>query len=317
MESSPSRHPATVPGNREAPVVIGAPLVSLSGVSCSYPLPGGGSRPALRDISLEIRPNETLVVLGANGAGKSTLAALLAGVAAPTEGTVVRSSLTGNDEYPVLPAGLVTQNPEDCFCSPTVLEEMGVVLENLERDPAGIGRAVDAMLAEIGLSGHADAHPSRLSGGQKQLLAIAAVLIAEPPLLVLDEPLTLLDGPGRAEVEKLLARSRASGSATVFFTSEVEETARGERVLVLHRGSVVWEGPPADLPTDKDTLEPWGLLPPDSPSPGNPDFNETVKAQGARAMGSPRRRGAFCEHQRGCAATGPGSSHGSGGRCGK
>ena len=161
----------------------------------------------------------------------------------------------------MLPAGLVTQNPEDCFSSPVVLEEMGVVLENLERDPAEIDRAVDAMLAEIGLAGHAQSHPGQLSGGQKQLLAIASVLIAEPPLLVLDEPLTLLDGPGRAEVEKLLARSRADGSATVFFTSEVEDAARGERVLVLHRGAVVWEGAPADLPLDDATLESWGLLP--------------------------------------------------------
>jgi energy-coupling factor transport system ATP-binding protein len=139
---------------------------------------------------------------------------------------------------------------------------MGVVLENLERDPVEIDRAVEGMLEEIGLAGHALSHPGRLSGGQKQLLAIASVLIAEPPLLVLDEPLTLLDGPGRAEVEKLLARSRADGSAAVFFTSEVEETARGERVLVLHRGEVVWEGAPADLPRDVASLSCWGLLPP-------------------------------------------------------
>lgn len=253
----------------------GAPLVSLRSASFSYPLPGGGSRPALRELSLEVRPGETLVVLGANGAGKSTLAALLAGAESPTAGEIVRAPTAADDERPTLPAGLVTQNPEDCFCSPVVREEMGVVLENLERDPAGIGRAVDAMLAEIGLSGHADAHPSRLSGGQKQLLAIAAVLIAEPPLLVLDEPLTLLDGPGRAEVERLLARSRADGSATVFFSSEIEDAARGERVLVLHRGAVVWAGAPANLPRDEASLAPWGLLPPDV-MPADPAAHHAV-----------------------------------------
>jgi len=240
-----------------------SPLVTLSGVSFSYPLPGGGARAALKGVDFEVWPGQFIVVLGANGAGKSTLAALLAGVVSPTAGMVARAGAAADNARPVLPAGLVTQNPEDCFSTPMVLEEMGVVLENLEREPAEIDRAVAGMLAEIGLAGHARSHPGQLSGGQKQLLAIASVLIAEPPLLVLDEPLTLLDGPGRAEVEKLLARSRDEGGATVFFTSEVEEAARGERVLVLYRGTVVWEGAPQALPVEAAPLAAWGLLPPD------------------------------------------------------
>jgi energy-coupling factor transporter ATP-binding protein EcfA2 len=264
-----------------------SPLVTLGGVSFSYPLPGGGSRPALRDVSLEIRPGESIVVLGANGAGKSTLAALLAGVAAPTQGAVARAPAADGEMRPVLPAGLVTQNPEDCFSSPIVLEEMGVVLENLERDPVEIDRAVAGMLAEIGLAGHAQSHPGQLSGGQKQLLAIASVLIAEPPLRVLDEPLTLLDGPARAEVEKLLARSQAAGSATVLFTSEVEEATRGERLLVLHRGSVVWDGAPHDLPLDNATLESWGLLPLEPAALRNPDLDGTPRPKGWREAVSP------------------------------
>jgi energy-coupling factor transport system ATP-binding protein len=211
---------------------------------------------------LTIRPGESVVVLGANGAGKSTLAALLAGVVVPNTGSVVRAAPPLADGRPSLPAGLVTQNPEDCFSSPLVREELGVVLENLDRDPGEIERAVEAMLVEVGLDGHAGAHPAQLSGGQKQLLAVASLLIAEPPLLLLDEPLTLLDGQGRAEVEQLLARSRADGAASVFFSCEVEDAARGERVLILHRGTVVWEGAPADLPRDEAALAPWGLLPP-------------------------------------------------------
>jgi energy-coupling factor transport system ATP-binding protein len=243
----------------------GVPLVSLRNVSFSYPMPGGGSQPALRDVTFQVRAGESVVVLGPSGAGKSTLAALLAGVAQPTEGEVVRSVAADVDALPVLPVGLVTQNPEDCFSSPVVREELGVVLENLERDHAEIDRAVDALLAEIGLDGHAEAHPATLSGGQKQLLAIASVLIAAPPLLVLDEPLTLLDAPGRAEVERLLGRRRDPEAATVYLTSEVDDVLRGERVVVLHRGAIAWEGAPADLPSGETALAAWGLLPPEGP----------------------------------------------------
>ncbi len=246
----------------------GAPLVSLRAVAYSYPLPGGGSRPALRDLSLELFPGESLVVLGANGAGKSTLAQVLAGVLAPISGEVHRGPEAAEGPL-VLPVGLVMQNPEDCFSTPLVREEMGVVLENLQREPGEIDRAVDAMLTEVGLAGHAEAHPARLSGGQKQLLAIAAVLIAAPPLLVLDEPLTLLDAPSRAEVDRLLARARGPAAASVFLTSDVEDAARGTRLLILHDGALVWEGHPADLPRDAETLTSWGLcLPSDASCAG-------------------------------------------------
>ena len=257
----------------------GAPLVTLTDISFSYPLPGGASRFALHDVSFEIRAAETLVVLGANGAGKSTLAALLAGVAQPTAGEITRAPASPPDAPAVLPVGLVTQNPEDCFSSPVVREEMGVILENLERDPVEIGIVVDAMLEEIGLAGHAANHPALLSGGQKQLLAIAAVLIASPPLLVLDEPLTLLDGPGRAKVERLLARGRGEGAATVYLTSEVGEAPRGERVVVLHRGAVVWQGVPVDLPRGETTLAGWDLLAADAAVVGAERLQRTGSAQ--------------------------------------
>jgi len=235
------------------------PVISLRRVSYAYPLPDGGCQPALADVSLEVRPGESLVVLGAGGSGKTTLALLLAGVLEPDAGEVRRAPQPPAARA-LLPVGLVTQNPEDSFTCPLVREEMGVVLENLDRDAAEVTREVSAMLAEVGLAGHALSHPALLSGGQKQLLALGSVLVAEPSLLVLDEPLTLLDGPGRAEVERLLAR--ASG-ASVYLTSEVDEAARGERVVVLHRGRIAWEGRPGELPLDGEALAAWDLAPPD------------------------------------------------------
>ena len=239
-------------------------LVVLDGVSVSYRLPGGGRRKALDNLSLEIREHENLVVLGAGGAGKTTLACLLAGAISPAEGKVLRGEALQPGEGACLPVGLVTQNPEDTFTSPLVREEMGLVLENLDREDDEIDRLVEEMLAEVDLDGHADTPPSLLSGGQKQLLALASVLIAEPRLLLLDEPLSLLDPRGRREVEALVSRrGRPAGGAVVTFTSEVAEVRRGDRVVVLNRGREAWQGEPGHLPLDESTLSKWGLVVPD------------------------------------------------------
>lgn len=239
-------------------------LMVLDGVSVSYRLPGGGRRKALDNLFLEIREHENLVILGAGGAGKTTLACLLAGAISPAAGKVSRGETLQAGDGAFLPVGLVTQNPEDTFTSPLVREEMGLILENLDREDDEIDRLVEERLAEVGLDGHADYPPSLLSGGQKQLLALASVLIAEPRLLLLDEPLSLLDPRGRREVEALVSRrGRPGGGAVVTFTSEVEEVRRGDRVVVLAEGRAVWQGEPGHLPLDEGTLSKWGLVVPE------------------------------------------------------
>jgi energy-coupling factor transport system ATP-binding protein len=238
--------------------------MALDGVSVSYRLPGGAKRKALDNLSLEIREHENLAVLGAGGAGKTTLACLLAGAIGPGEGGLLRGDSLQAGDGAFLPVGLVTQNPEDTFTSPLVREEMGMVLENLDREGDEIDRLVEEMLAEVGLDGHADHPPSLLSGGQKQLLALASVLIAEPRLLLLDEPLSLLDPRGRREVEALVSRrGKPAGGAVVTFTSEVDEVRGCDRVVVLSGGRAVWQGEPGHLPLDEGTLSAWGLVVPD------------------------------------------------------
>ncbi len=239
-------------------------LTRLDGVSVSYRLPGGGRRRALDDLSLEIHEHENLVILGAGGAGKTTLAYLLAGAIRPSEGKVERSETLHRGGGACLPVGLVTQNPEDTFTSPLVREEMGLVLENLDREDEEIGRLVEEMLTEVGLDGHADYPPSLLSGGQKQLLALASVLIAEPRLLLLDEPLSLLDPRGRREVEALVSRrGRSAGGAVITFASAVEDVRGSDRVVVLAEGRAAWQGEPGHLPLDEGALSKWGLIVPD------------------------------------------------------
>lgn len=239
-------------------------LIALKDVSYRYALPDGGVRAALDGASLSLRRGERVVVLGAAGSGKTTLALLLAGIFEPAGGTVERDGLLQDRSGRCLAAGLVTQNPEDTFTSPVVREEMGMVLQNLSWEDGEIDGAVDSMLEETGLGEYADSPPALLSGGQKQLLALASVLIADPSLLILDEPLSLLDSRGRAEVSSLISGKGHGGERSlIYLSSEVEDALFADRVAVLFRGRMVWEGPRGDLPVDETSLSTWGLVPPD------------------------------------------------------
>lgn len=239
-------------------------LIELRDVTCHRRRQGGDVETALEGVSLRVGTGESLVVLGAGGAGKTTLASVLAGVTAPTAGEVLRGAPLEKRAAATLPLGLIAQNPEDTFTSPVVREEMGLVLQNLDWDDARLDRAVDAMLAEVGLEEYADSQPSLLSGGQKQLLAAASIMIAEPRLLILDEPLSLLDCRGRDEVNALLAgREKRRDCSMVYLSSEVGDALRGERTVVLAKGRVVWDGKREDFPLEEERLSGWGLLTPD------------------------------------------------------
>jgi energy-coupling factor transport system ATP-binding protein len=241
-------------------------VVVLKNISYRYSLPDGGERTALEGLSLEVREGERLVVLGASGAGKTTLSLIMAGLREPSSGRVIRETGEPGEGpcHGVTSAGLVTQNPEDSFTSPLVREEVGLTLENAGVGDEEISRSVDEILQAVGLREYADTQPSLLSGGQKQLLAVASVLIAEPSLLLLDEPLSLLDCHGREEVAGLLAQaSRRAGQSMVFFSSEIEDILRGDRVVVLSGGKPVFDGSPGDFPLDEPLLASWGLVLPD------------------------------------------------------
>ena len=239
-------------------------VIELRDVTCRRRRQGGEVETALEGVSLQLRAGENLVVLGAGGAGKTTLALVLAGVTAPTEGEAVRGAPLESRDASTLPLGLIAQNPEDTFTSPVVREEMGLVLQNLDWDDTRLDRAVDAMLAEVGLEEYADSQPALLSGGQKQLLAAASIIIADPHLLILDEPLSLLDRRGRDEVNALVAgRAQRRDRSMVYLSSEVEDALRGERVVVLAKGRVAWEGEREDFPLEEDILSGWGLHIPD------------------------------------------------------
>lgn len=212
--------------------------ISLDRVSVRF-----DERPVLHDISLQLSA-PTVAVIGANGSGKSTFARLLNGLVAPTSGSVsVHGFDTVRDRAAVRKGvGFVFTNPDAQILMPTPAEDLGLSLRGHPR--AEIGQRVRDALDAHGLGEHADAPASSLSGGQKQMLALASVLIASPRLIVADEPTTLLDLRNARRVGDLLLAQEAQ---VVVVTHDLELAGRCAAAVLFEDGRVAAQGEPSSV----------------------------------------------------------------------
>jgi biotin transport system ATP-binding protein len=201
-----------------------------------------GDRVVLDGVDLELGEHR-IGVVGANGSGKSTLARTVNGLVVPTEGTVTVDGLdTRTDGGAVRRrVGFVFTDPDAQIVMPTVAEDVAFSLRRSGLDREETRERVAEVLGRFGLSGHAD-HPCHLlSGGQKQLLALAAVLVTEPSVLVLDEPTTLLDLRNARHISGVVA---ALPQQVLLVTHHLELLDGFDRVLVVDDGRVVADAPP-------------------------------------------------------------------------
>ena len=218
------------------------PLIDVVAVSHSY-FSGSGRRQVLTDISVELS-EPRIGVIGANGSGKSTFARLLNGLVLPDSGQVrVAGHDTRRDGRAVRRlVGFCFTDPDAQIVMPTVREDIGFGLRRRGLAPADIAARVERALTDFGLADHAD-HPAHLlSGGQKQLLALAAVLVTEPALLIMDEPTTLLDLRNAAAVGRIVAEL---SQQVILVTHHLELLAGFDRVLVFDEGRLVCDDLPA------------------------------------------------------------------------
>ncbi|WP_308799433.1 energy-coupling factor ABC transporter ATP-binding protein [Agromyces silvae] len=200
-------------------------------------------QPVLHEVSLSLT-EPRIGVIGANGSGKSTLARLVNGLISPTSGRVLVDGLDVARQGREVRrrVGFVFTNPDHQIVMPTVREDVAFSLRRLKLSAADASARVDGALARFGLTELADRPAHRLSGGQKQLLALAAVLVAEPAIVVADEPTTLLDARNSLLVERHFAQL---DQQLILVTHRLESVESFDRVLVVDEGRVVADGPPA------------------------------------------------------------------------
>ncbi|MGY1620606.1 energy-coupling factor ABC transporter ATP-binding protein [Geodermatophilus sp. SYSU D00965] len=231
-------------GRRGATAAAPAATLPRTGIELREVGHAYGERTVLTDVSLTLTESR-VGVIGANGSGKSTFARLLNGLVVPTTGTVLVDGLDTRTRVREVRrrVGFVFQDPDAQIVHPTVAEDVAFGLTNQGVPAEEIARRVDEVLVRYGLDGHRD-HPAHLlSGGQKQLLAIAGVLVMRPERVVFDEPTTLLDLANTRRVARVVEELEQD---VVVVTHHLDLLDGFDRVLVFDEGRVVADGPPAE-----------------------------------------------------------------------
>jgi energy-coupling factor transport system ATP-binding protein len=243
-------------------------ILDCRGLSFQY---ASGSKPVLRNISFSLAPGEIVVLLGRSGSGKSTLSYACNGliphlVPGAFSGTL---QVCGRDtvDDPVWKqagrVGLVFQDFDTQLVATTVEGELLHPLEYCDPPLSSeeMRRRVVYALRRIGLEDCAHRDPMTMSGGQRQRLVMASVLVQEPTLLVLDEPGSDLDPAGRAQLREVLLNLREEGITVLMTEHDYGQLAHADRVLVLGHGEIVWEGKPETFLRHPQLMRDWGLRP--------------------------------------------------------
>lgn len=251
MAESP-RRPAVKPG--------ASPVVRLRDVTYTYP--GGGA--SVRHLNLEVYPGEFVGLVGQNGAGKTTVTKLVNGLLKPSSGTVEVAGLdtrTARTSQIARHAATLFQNPDHQICRDTVLDEVAFGLELGGVDAETARERARAVAEDFGLPlGEA---PFSLSRGQRQMVALASVVVLEPELVILDEPTSGLDYRECMTVMETVRRMADRGSAVIMVCHDMEVVSDfAERLVVMADGEIAAAGPTHDLFADESLMKRASMRPP-------------------------------------------------------
>jgi cobalt transport protein ATP-binding subunit len=245
-----------------------ASIASLEQVSFAY---RDTMTVALRDINLTLAPGEMVGIMGASGAGKSTLVKCLNRLVPNFEGGefsgIVRIAGQSVDDTAVCDlapiVGMVFQDFEAQLFSTNAGLEVAFAMQQIGLPREAITARIAPALDAVGLAGFESRDPTSLSGGEKQRLAIAAVLALRPRVIVFDEPTSDLDPEGRGEVLDLIHSLRGQGLSLVVIEHEAEALRQCDRIILMRAGAIIAQGSPAEVMVRLNLLEECGVHPPD------------------------------------------------------
>jgi NitT/TauT family transport system ATP-binding protein len=217
---------------------------------------GDAAHTAIDGVTLTVAQGELVSIVGPSGCGKSTLLRCIAGLIAPTRGSVVLRGAPVHD----VPDGLAVVLQDygrSLYPWLTVRDNVALPLRRTTRARAARRKAADASLAAVALPGVGDKYPWQLSGGMQQRVAIARALACDPVLLLMDEPFGSVDAQTREDLEDLVLRVRRERDITILLvTHDIDESVYvGDRVIVLTPGpGRVRADLPVSLPEPRDQI---------------------------------------------------------------
>ena len=223
-------------------------LIDISNVSFKY----NNEDYILSDINLSINRGEFVSLLGSNGSGKSTLSKLCNAMLLPTHGSVVVDGLNtidNNEKYNIrCKVGLVQQNPDNQIVAATVEEDVAFGPENLQLSPDEIRKRVDNSLKSVGMYRYKDSSIYKLSGGEKQKVAISGILAMQPECIILDEPTSMLDPRSRKDVlSTIIKLNKEKKIAIILITHYMNEAILADKVVMMDKGRILIQGTPKEV----------------------------------------------------------------------
>ncbi len=223
-------------------------------------------QPALKGINLSIAAGEFVALIGQNGAGKTTLAKHLNGLLKPTSGNVIVDGMNTSQydtSHLSKTIGYVFQNPDHQIFSATVEKELEFGLKNAGFKGKEVKERVNHILRYTGLDRYRNVHPFSLGKGERQMIAVASILVLKPKLLIIDEPTTGSDWVGIQTMMVLIRKLHSGGTTIIMISHDMDLVAQyAKRIIVLKDGGIILDGNPQDVFSNEEILLDSAIVPP-------------------------------------------------------
>lgn len=191
---------------------------------------------------LSIEENTITTLVGLNGSGKSTLVKIILGLIKADGYIRIADNVLIKENVKKVrrDIGVVFENPDNQFVAETVKDDIAFSLENLNYRPKEIGAKIDKIAELLKIEHILEKEPHNLSGGEKQLVALASALINEPKILILDEAFTMVDYSIKERIYKIIKKYKKEHQLTVLNIShDMEDTLYGDRIVVIDDGKMI------------------------------------------------------------------------------